>query len=83
MRIRMNTLSAGPNGVLLAGGEYEVPEAEARQLVAGGYAAPVNSPPSTAAQGTGPERTTRPPGETAAPSKPTEDRRGRGKGKKS
>ena len=50
----MRTLSAGPGGNRLPGLVYDVPPEEARALVAGGYAEPVDrvpeaAPPETAA----------------------------------
>ena len=44
--IRMLTLSAGPAGVLHIGSEYELPEQQAAELVAGGYAVEVNPAPA-------------------------------------
>lgn len=44
MRVRMKTLSAGPAGVLAVGEVYDLPEAQARELVAGNYAEPVDRP---------------------------------------
>ena len=41
MKIRMKTTSAGPAGSMQAGREYEVPDAEAKDLIAGGYTTPV------------------------------------------
>ena len=41
----MRTTGAGPNGVLREGAVVEVSEAQARELVAGGYADPVDTPP--------------------------------------
>lgn len=38
MRITMRTLCAGPHGTMRAGITYDVPEAFATDLVAGGYA---------------------------------------------
>lgn len=38
MKIRMNTTSAGPEGVRFAGHVYDVPDEEARLLVNGHYA---------------------------------------------
>jgi hypothetical protein len=38
MKIKMLTLDAGPDGVREPGKIYEVPNAEAKQLIAGGYA---------------------------------------------
>lgn len=42
MKIRMRTTSAGPAGVRDYGREYDVPESEARDLIAGHYAVAVN-----------------------------------------
>lgn len=42
MKIKMQTTSAGPDGVRLAGREYDVPEAEAADLLNGGYAVPAD-----------------------------------------
>lgn len=38
MRIQMLTLYAGPEGVREIGKTYDVPAAEAKELIAGGYA---------------------------------------------
>lgn len=38
MRIKMLTIQAGPNGTREAGQVVDVPDEEARQLIAGGYA---------------------------------------------
>lgn len=46
MKIKMHTLSAGPNGVRLAGQEYDVPLPEAEALIAGRYAEAVASGPA-------------------------------------
>jgi hypothetical protein len=46
MWIEMKTLMAGPNGVREAGKTYEVPDKEARVLIAGGYAEEVAAPRS-------------------------------------
>lgn len=86
MRIRMNTLSAAPTGVRLAGREYEVPDAEARQLLAGGYAVAVNPAPATTESGTGRENTAKPPAANAAGVNTPQGRPGRpgrARGKKS
>ena len=48
MQIRMLTLQAGPNGVRQAGQLYEVPDAEAQDLIAGGYAVEVKAKPQAA-----------------------------------
>lgn len=58
MRIRMRTLAAGPDGVLQAGQEIDLPENIAQQYITGGYAIPVKAgretakiaPPETAVQ---------------------------------
>lgn len=42
MKVKMLTLQAGPNGVREAGRIYDVPEAEARQLIEGRYAVEVS-----------------------------------------
>lgn len=41
MRIKMRTTSAGPAGVMLAGAEYNVSDAQGKALCAGNYAVPV------------------------------------------
>jgi len=48
MKVKMITLAAGPAGVLLAGQEYNLPEAEAKAFIDGGYAAPVQEKPAPA-----------------------------------
>jgi len=44
MRIKMNTLSAGPNGTRYPGAEYDVPTSEAESLIAGRFAVAVEAP---------------------------------------
>ena len=41
MKIKMLTLQAGPDGVRKAGQSYDVPNKEANELIAGGYAVAV------------------------------------------
>ncbi len=48
IRVRMKTTMAGPNGTASPNGTVLVPEQEATDLVAGGYAEYVDSPPTTA-----------------------------------
>jgi hypothetical protein len=55
MRIRMITLAAGPkHGVLAAGGIYDLPDAEAKQFIAGGYAEPAPEAPKAPQPGPSP-----------------------------
>lgn len=42
MRVTMRSLSSGPNGQLLPGNTYDVPDDEAKQLIAGQYAVPAD-----------------------------------------
>jgi len=51
MKVRMLSLAAGPDGVLLPGAEVEIPDDPARALVAGGYAVAVGSASSPTAPG--------------------------------
>jgi hypothetical protein len=44
MWIEMKTLSAGPKGSREPGKSYDVPDKEARELIAGGYAEEVKAP---------------------------------------
>lgn len=44
MKIRMRTLASGPAGHRMAGKEYTVPDAEAAELIAGGYAVEASTP---------------------------------------
>ncbi len=44
MKIRMKTLSCGPDGTLLPGKVYDLPDAEAKALVNGLYAERVENP---------------------------------------
>lgn len=62
MRVRMNTTSAGPEGVLQSGREYDLPPEEARQLLQGGYATPVKPEAETAVRSA--------PETAAAPTRP-------------
>lgn len=63
MKIRMNTLLAGPAGILEAGKIYDVDPDQANQLVTGGYAVLLEKParvveiPVQAAPGTPVETT--------------------------
>lgn len=41
MIIRMNTTAAGPDGVFVAGVEYDMDEKKAKQLIKGNYAVAV------------------------------------------
>ena len=43
MNIRMLALQAGPTGVRELGKVYDVPDQEAKALIAGGYAEPVKA----------------------------------------
>ena len=83
MKVRMRTTSAGPTGTLRAGQIYNLPDAEAKELLAGGYADPVKaSEAETADARPGPETAARTPagasrGRTgnkpAKPAKPDQD----------
>lgn len=42
MQVTMRTSSAGPAGALHAGRTYDLADDEAKQLIAGGYATPVD-----------------------------------------
>lgn len=53
MKIRMNVSSAGPAGVRNADRVYEVEDAEAQQLIAGGYAVAVVAPEPREDEGEG------------------------------
>lgn len=44
MKIRMLTLSAGPNGVRMAGQVIDVDQKEAKALIEGGYAEAIDEP---------------------------------------
>ena len=44
VRVKMKTLSAGPNGVMREGGEYEVPADQAKALIDGHYAEACGEP---------------------------------------
>lgn len=48
MKIKMFALQAGPDGVREIGKVYDVPEKEAKELIAGGYAELVESASSDA-----------------------------------
>lgn len=62
MKVRMRTTSAGPTGTLRAGQIYNLPDAEAKQLLEGGYADPVKgSEAETADARPGPETAARRP----------------------
>ena len=45
MRIRLNSLYAGPAGIIQPGQEVDMPEAVAAALVNGGYAVALDAPP--------------------------------------
>ena len=60
MKVKMRSLSAGPNGVFEPGSVVEVSHKEAKELIRGGFATPVKStevrkavapPPQDAAMG--------------------------------
>ena len=60
MRVKMRSLSAGPDGIFQPGAVVEVGRKEAKELIAGGFATPVKStevrkavapPPQDAAMG--------------------------------
>lgn len=55
MRVRMLTLSAGPDGILYPGHSYDLGEDQARALVSGGFAVPVRANVETAAVRTSPQ----------------------------
>lgn len=42
MKVTMRTLSAGPTGTLRPGQTYDLPDEEAKQLIAGNYAVPAS-----------------------------------------
>jgi hypothetical protein len=65
MKIRMNTLAAGPQGVLLAGQVYEVSPEVGRDLIAGSYAAPVSETAAAAPSQRETAEAKRPGAETA------------------
>lgn len=68
MKIKMITLQAGPNGTRNPGEVYDVPTAEAEQLIKGGYAEKVHAT-EDANQGSkksAPRTATRGHGRTAA-----------------
>ena len=58
MKVKMLTLQAGPKGVREPGKEYDVPDKEAKELIAGGYAQPVGV--EKAASRRGAEKATEP-----------------------
>jgi len=49
MRVRMLTLAAGPEGTLRDGQVYDLADDQAQDLLAGGYAEPVEGGPEAAA----------------------------------
>lgn len=59
MNIKMLTLQAGPQGVRKAGVVYDVPDVEAKQLIAGGYAVVAPADEKPAAKPAAAERTAR------------------------
>lgn len=63
MKILMKTTSAGPTGVMHAGREYDLPDAEARDIIACGAGTPVD-------RGTKVSRAERAVGTDAPPAKP-------------
>jgi len=78
MRVRMRTTMAGPERTVIAGKVADLPDAEARDLIKGGYAeavgkaaAPERPKPETAAA-PGPE-------ESAVSKAPARPRKGRSK----
>ncbi len=61
MRLRMVTLSAGPDGVHFPGSIVEMEDEAAARMVAGGYALPIDIPiVSPSAVGHGQERAVNP-----------------------
>lgn len=68
MLINMKTLSAGPEGNRLPGKNYEVPDKEAKELIAGGYAveAKREAAPERATARRGRERATNEAAEASA-----------------
>jgi hypothetical protein len=46
MKIKLMTLMAGPSGVFLPGTIVDLPDLEARQLILGRYAVPVDPEPT-------------------------------------
>lgn len=73
MKIIMITLQAGPDGVRKPGAVYDVPTAEAEELIAGGYAKKAAESAKAAPVGDGQPRTaTRSRGRTATKPEPGE-----------
>lgn len=77
MRVKMRSLCAGPSGVLRSGEVHDLPEAQAREFIAGGFAEPVDAPPAPqkeTAAGRGARekaaRTERPKGRETSPPNP-------------
>ena len=66
MLVKMLTTSAGPDGVRQSGSVHDVPDKEAKELIAGGYAV-------EAKRETAPERATAKPARERATAKPTEE----------
>jgi hypothetical protein len=67
MKITMLTLQAGPNVMRQSGQSYDVPDKEAKELIAGGYAVEVSPAKAAPAKSAPAERAVRGKrGETAA-----------------
>lgn len=62
MKIRMLTLSAGPEGVRAPGQVYDVPADEGQRLIAAGAALAVDGPREVASRAGSPEHATLPAG---------------------
>lgn len=50
MKIKYKTRAAGPDGIRIPGDIADLPEAQAKRLVAGGYAQTVDPPKGTEAE---------------------------------
>lgn len=64
-RILMKALAAGPDGVLQPGTAVDVPDAQAAELIAGGYAEDLAQPESNGPEGNGLETAAEQPEEGA------------------
>lgn len=85
MRVKMLTLSAGPEGIRTVGGIYTVDDAEGQQLVDGGFAElveaskPKASKPAASGKGAGKkDENPKPPADTNPDSTPDPDDAGEG-----
>lgn len=70
-RILMTALAAGPDGVLRPGTAVDVPEAQAAELIAGGYAQDLAQPEAATEQA---EESAAAPAAEAATAEPAERR---------